>query len=416
MQYYQQPYKTKQKTRKATYPYALPERPAAAVSQVHPLVKWGLPGTAALAATNITTIHIYDFDNTLFVTPSGNHELFTGQALDLLYNPSGIAGGGWWQDTRFLKATGEGWDAEKARAWEGWWNEDVVTLVKDSMADSNIVTVLLTGRRSHFGPLIQEMCTAKGLVFDAIVPRSGNFKDTLDFKMNFLTETLDHYKNADRIDVYEDRGWHARKFKTFLSEYQQAVRHELKYNVTLVSGLIRFLEPAVESALVHQAVQEHNDAYQRMMLMHPFLHRLTISEIHLFTGYILKSESRARLLAAYLKLLPPDESLKIHANAIVIRRMTVSKKDAASLNYGKHYHWKATHIGNYNDEQWAIKMEPIGFKSRAEQPMAILAQRKRTTGGSVFSSTITEWTPLEESIEIETQLGDWSVKKITKKS
>lgn len=381
-----------------------------------PLVKWGLPGTVAKDVKPYTSIHVYDFDNTLFITPGPNHALFTNKAIDILFNSQGIKGGGWWSDVRIFKATGTGWTLEKEKAWEGWWNEDVVALVRDSMADPSVLTILLTGRRPHFGPLIQTMLSAKGLTFDAVVTRNSFFKNTLDFKIQFLTELLEHFANVNRIDVFEDRAWHARSFKTFLSEYKEAMRHNLDYNVTLVSGEVRFLDPAVENSLISRIVKEHNAAYNSPSSSHPQKHRLVLSEIHLFTGYILKSESRARLLAAYMKLIPSVDNLKVHANAIIIKRMTVSKKDASSLKYGKHYQWRATEFGNYNNDQWAIKMEPIGFRSKAEQPMVILAQRKKPpVGGSIFSSPDTVWTPLEEPIEVETQLGDWSVKKITKK-
>lgn len=407
--------KPKHKANQA-HPYAGSRPDGAAGPAANPLTTWGMPGTASLSPDGITSIHIYDFDNTLFLTPTPNHELFTGQAMNVITNPTLIHCGGWWQDVRFLQATGNGWEKETETAWKGWWNEDIVKLVQDSMSDPSVLTILLTGRKRHFATMIQQMCTAKGLVFDAYILRSGSFADTLAFKINFLTETLEYFKHATKIDIYEDRVWHYGEFKQFLKEYKQAMRNDLNYNVILVTSELKFTDPEEETALVQQAVQAHNDAFNQKLLSHPLIHRLKISEIHLFTGYIIKSESRARLLNEYLKSVPDahDGVMRFHANAIVIRRMTVSKKDAATLNYGKHYKWRATHFGESNGEQWALKVEPIGFESRAEMPMVILAQRKRTPGHA-FASEITEWTPLENQIEFETQLGDRSVMNITKK-
>lgn len=401
------------------HPYRRPtkDKPRSDPAAENPLTKYGLEGTEKVAIAGITAIHIYDFDNTLFITPSPNQELFTGPALEILQNPTLIHSGGWWQDPAFLKATGEGWDVEQKTAWQGWWNEDVVALVRDSMVDPNVLTILLTGRRQHFGPLISEMCRAKGLTFDALVMRSGSFSNTLAFKVAFMTELLEHYKLVTKITIYEDRKWHMREFQKFLKEYSQAMRNELDYNVILVAGLIKFLDPMVETTLVRQAVQAHNEAYELDLLARPHAHRLVFSDIHLFTGYIIKSTSRAALLNAFLAFVPNvnDGSVKFHANAIVIRRYTVSKKDAAVLKYGKHYKWRVTHFGELNDEQWAVKVEPIGFKSRAETPgVSIIAQRKRAIGSSAGQKVV-EWMPLEKTLEIETQLGDWTVKKIVKR-
>ena len=395
----------------------LPSTPAVQPT-THPLTSWGLEGTPAVSKEGITSIHIYDFDNTLFVTPVANHELFTGKALDILQNPTAIYNGGWWQDPRFLMATGNGWEAERQTAWEGWWNEDIVDLVRDSMADPTVLTILLTGRRKHLGPFIAQMCSAKGLAFDALILRGNRpFSNTLAFKINVMTELLEYYNLVTHFSIYEDRSWHSREFEKFLKEYQQAMRPNLDFNVILVSGLIKFLDPATEITLVKQAVHAHNQAYNQKLLTNPYIHRLRYSDIHLFTGYIIKSQCRAQLLQEYLRYITDVnlDAIKFHANAIVIRHMTVSKKDSAGLKYGKHYTWRATHFGHYNSELWAVKVEPAGpFKSRAEMPLVILAQRKRIAG-SVFAAQITNWTPLENQIEFETQLGDWTVKKITKK-
>ena len=42
------------------------------------------------------------------------------QSQDLLVN------GGWWHDERILEATGEGIEKEEQKAWDGWWNENIV--------------------------------------------------------------------------------------------------------------------------------------------------------------------------------------------------------------------------------------------------------------------------------------------------
>jgi hypothetical protein len=34
--------------------------------------------------------------------------------------------GGWWHDKELLEVVGEGVEKEESKAWEGWWNEDIV--------------------------------------------------------------------------------------------------------------------------------------------------------------------------------------------------------------------------------------------------------------------------------------------------
>jgi len=43
-----------------------------------------------------------------------------------LGNEDAFGGRGWWHDQRILAATGEGIEKEEPRAWEGWWNEQIV--------------------------------------------------------------------------------------------------------------------------------------------------------------------------------------------------------------------------------------------------------------------------------------------------
>jgi hypothetical protein len=87
---------------------------------------------------------VYDFDNTrtslqsawprtscnsvsvVFHSPLPNPKVWNGSTIGSLQELQYFGGGGWWHDARILAATGEGVEKEEARAWEGWWNEQVV--------------------------------------------------------------------------------------------------------------------------------------------------------------------------------------------------------------------------------------------------------------------------------------------------
>lgn len=130
----------------------------------------------------------------------------------MLQSQATFANGGWWHDSNVLKATGDGIDTEEQRAWQGWWNESVVNLVRLSMQQTDALTVLLTGRAERgFADVIERMVKSKKLHFHLIVlrpemgPANQRFQDTMNFKQIFLRDLIDTYSAADEIRLYEDR-------------------------------------------------------------------------------------------------------------------------------------------------------------------------------------------------------------------
>ena len=65
--------------------------------------------------------------NTVFHSPLPNQKLWTGQTVGMLQSLDVFANGSWWHDPNILAATGQGIEKEEPRAWEGWWNEQIVT-------------------------------------------------------------------------------------------------------------------------------------------------------------------------------------------------------------------------------------------------------------------------------------------------
>ncbi len=55
-----------------------------------------------------------------------NQQLWNSATVGHLQKPDAFVDGGWWHDARILAATGQGIETEEPRAWEGWWNEDIV--------------------------------------------------------------------------------------------------------------------------------------------------------------------------------------------------------------------------------------------------------------------------------------------------
>ena len=62
----------------------------------------------------------------VFLSPLPNPQLWNGPSIGFLQAYESFANGGWWHDPNLLAATGDGMEKEEPRAWEGWWNEQIV--------------------------------------------------------------------------------------------------------------------------------------------------------------------------------------------------------------------------------------------------------------------------------------------------
>ena len=176
------------------------------------LKRWSCDDKELPPVADIKSIHIYDFDNTLFASPLPNKQIWNGQTVGQLSSPDVFVNGGWWHDSSILAATGEGAEKEEARAWKGWWNENIVQLVELSMQQKDALNVLLTGRSEHgFADLIKRIVRSKKLEFDMVClkpnvgPAGQKFKSTMEFKQELLKEIEYTYKAADDIRIYDDR-------------------------------------------------------------------------------------------------------------------------------------------------------------------------------------------------------------------
>jgi hypothetical protein len=176
------------------------------------LKRWSVANKSIPDVSQIKSIHVYDFDNTLFSSPLPNQQLWAFPTVSFLQTQDCFANGGWWHDPGILMATGHGADAEEIVAWQGWWNESIVQLVELSMEQNDVLTVLLTGRsEGGFADIIKRMVTAKKLDFDLIClkpevgPNNQRFPTTAGFKHAFFDDLIHTYKQAEDIRVYEDR-------------------------------------------------------------------------------------------------------------------------------------------------------------------------------------------------------------------
>ncbi|KAI0813883.1 hypothetical protein GGR55DRAFT_676812 [Xylaria sp. FL0064] len=388
------------------------------------LNRWSILSAQLPDPGKINAIHVYDFDNTLFQTPLPNPRLWNSTTLGRLGSPDIFVNGGWWHDSRILAATGDGVEREEPRAWEGWWNEKIVELVRLSMRQKDALCVLLTGRSERgFSDLIKRIVTSKGLEFDMIGlkpevgPNSERFKSTMLFKQAFLRTAIETYKYAQEIRIYEDRPHHVTGFKEFLEEYNerqrdvhsQPSRSPIIAEVIQVADISTNLDPVVEVAEVQHLINSHNlivdDRSKRGRS-----ERLAIRKTVFFTGYMIQPDTSKQLIALLAPHLP-DGEVKYQANAVVITPKPCPPEILEKIG-GMHskMRWSAAGIGSWDNNLWAVSLQPVPasapYHTDSAVPSVVIATRRGARPSDV--NKIQQWQPIppEKAFVFETEVGE----------
>jgi len=127
---------------------------------------------------------VMDFDGTLFDSPMP---------------PSWWTQGYWWGDERSLNppAVPEHPDLD-------WWNEDLLTVVRECLDDPDRYCMLLTGRNqgtANFDERIPELLHQQGLDFDSV--QLSPTRKTKEWKLAVILEWLVD-NNGDTVEIWED--------------------------------------------------------------------------------------------------------------------------------------------------------------------------------------------------------------------
>ncbi|CAK7201869.1 hypothetical protein SEUCBS139899_004584 [Sporothrix eucalyptigena] len=390
------------------------------------LSRWSLLSHKLPMADAIRSIYIYDFDNTLFKTPLPNAKLWNASTMGSLSNNDVFSSGGWWHDVRILAATGEGQEREEPRAWEGWWNEQVVELVRLTMKQPGALCVLLTGRSERgFGDLLQRMVNSKKLVFDMIAlkpaagPNNERFKSTMAFKQVFLETVMETYSSATEIRIYEDRPRHVEGFREFLAQYNERRQKRPVLPLPAIDGEVvhvvesaTTLDPVVEVAEVQHMINCHNAAGGGKRGM------LALNKTVLFTGYLIKEADTARLLE--LLQLPSHfnrRDVKYHANSIMIHPRTCPPHLMAKAGgLGSKMTWRVDSVGSVDNGVWAVKVRPMPpsapYHTADGIPLVVLAVYRNTRPHE--ASRIRKWTPVtaDNVFDFETTVGEKAILRV----
>ncbi|KAI0381366.1 hypothetical protein F5Y04DRAFT_280898 [Hypomontagnella monticulosa] len=386
------------------------------------LSRWSILDKKLPPVDKISTVHVYDFDNTLFKTPLPNPKLWNGSTISQLSSPDIFVNGGWWHDSRILAATGEGVEQEEKRAWDGWWNEKVVELVQLSMKQSDALCVLLTGRSEQgFAQLIKRIVRSKGLEFDmiglkpAVGPNNERISNTMSFKQSFIKALMGTYRAATEIRIYEDRPHHVNGFREFLVEYNKervALRQEaIDSEVIQVAELSTTLDPVVEVAEVQHMINIHNNLVKDQVGNGRNSRRMVIKKTVFFTSYMLEPADTKRLVLLLNDLAPDVTDLKYLANTILITPRPCPKSILDKIGgMNAKMKWEVVDIGTFHGNVWAARVRPVPadapYHTDNPYPSVVLGLRKGARPPDV--NKIRNWRPIptEKCFVFETTVGE----------
>ncbi|KAK5995729.1 hypothetical protein PT974_04146 [Cladobotryum mycophilum] len=393
------------------------------------LGRWSVLNKQLPAADKIKALHVYDFDNTLFKTPLPNPALWSGPTIGMLASQDAFTNGGWWHDNRILAATGEGQEREEQRAWEGWWNEKIVQLVKLSVKQPDALCVLLTGRSEHgFSELIKKMVTSKGLDFDMaclkprVSPTNQSFESTMHFKQLYFNTLMETYREASEIRVYEDRPKHTKGFRDFFAEYNRRqsaspTRGTILADVVQVADSCTTLDPVIEVAEVQHMINNHNQALSK--LPQPALQiKMMIKKTVFFTSYMIGTEDTKKLMnLAQIPSNVSNHDLKYHANNILIcpRPCPASILEKVG-GMGNKMVWEVTGTACYDNSVWAACVRPVPHtaKYHTDNPIPLVVLALRKGAKPMDAGKINHWKPLppNQTFTFEATVGEKNILRI----
>lgn len=396
------------------------------------LKRWSCDDKDLPPIPQVKAIHVYDFDNTLFASPLPNSQLWNTMTLSHLQGSSAFMNGGWWHDAAILACTGEGVEKEEPRAWEGWWNEQIVQLVELTMQQKDALCILLTGRsESGFAELIKRMVRSKGLSFDmtclkpAAGPENQTFSSTMVFKQALLKDLVYTYREAEEIRVYEDRPKHTKAFRDFFTSFNQALlspnppipRKTIVAEVIQVTEKATTLDPTTETAEVQRMINVHNAAI-RARTAPPGLIPFQIKRSVFYTAYLIDASDTEKL--ASLVEIPPGmskDSIRFHANNIIITPRPCPNQVMRKVGgIGKKLSWRVIGMAFFERRIWAARVEPIPanaeYHTDNPAPLVVLALTRGSRPGD--AKEIRNWQPVpqDKSFEFETTVGEKALLRI----
>jgi hypothetical protein len=163
----------------------------------------------------VKTIHIYDFDGTLFRTPDKEDGM-----------------------QHYLKTTGKQWPFGGK-----WWSlketlQDPFVITKGpafsdfevSKKDSSVLVILMTGRNTWCSSNVIKICSDHGAHPNMFIFKPDTVYDTAKFKIEVLKQILYDYSALTSLFMWDDREEHTILFQGLEDRFRKS---NVKFGITL---------------------------------------------------------------------------------------------------------------------------------------------------------------------------------------
>jgi len=206
---------------------------------------------------------------------------------------------GWYQSTLTLSPP-----VVPSEPGPDWWNKEVVAQVRQSMANPDSVTVLLTGRSVEYADVLATIASSCSLQFDAVGLKPSPDQKTFKFKTEFITALISKY-NPEQVNVWEDRAPHVEQFTVF------------------------FLSKGIEAFTIHEVADDPYPISEdvEMEVIRKLMEKAGGDQLEIrpcveYTGVFLDQQSHRALLRAF----PPQAGWSVKAHHMTMTLGEIKEK------------------------------------------------------------------------------------------
>jgi len=336
-------------------------------------------------------LNIFDFDGTIFYSPSPNPELWDNKTLGKLTGEIRSGGYGWYQNPITLDDEFIDDDA---------FVDEIVYEVRKSMDDSNSVTVMLTGRTSEYEPQVKKLLQQEGLKFDEYGFKTGG--TTMGFKQDFVRNLIEKYRPS-QVKMWDDRNKHIPRFEKFLDEMQDIYPFIKGYDVVHVMTNDYYIDEPREKKLVEKLMQNPAiGSFQSEKNKHHNEKNQKKEKRPIFWAAYLQPESQEKLIQTLAAKIPEDWKIFAHHMTIAFGKLKGDDvKEFIHKNMGKDVELTAVELG-ISDTVMAVK---IRSDVPSDNKIIHVTLAVSPQGKPVQSNFITDWKPLPEPIKLNAKIG-----------
>lgn len=356
----------------------------------------------------------------------------------------------------------EEWAREKAKqpsssVDDKYWNRDIVELCRLSHQEPGTLSILMTGRKENlFHDVLsrvidQPVFGDERLKFHAIFLKKPGYETTMMYKTSCLTDLLTHYDNCTELTIYDDRIRQLHGFQDFLTEFVEAMRPSLLFNLVHVAGVVKYLDPARERHIITRIFEEHNAAVTKYTsrvgkgdtpAQSFFVGKMDVREKRLGAAYVLTAFSRMEVVKFTLQTFSREigestiDKLRFQPRSILCtpHGTITSRKIATKIIMGLNGDPSEEEIdkcmelmnNGLDDSRIKFRLTRFGYSSRGlcvydvePVPSSTYAYTEfpalRLLAGvlanltfeesEIYKDSIFEWIPIKQSVVIDADFG-----------